>query len=287
MTSSQPDDYTFDSTAYGDVGLELSALISNYPPPFVYIHDSSDGLKVDARVITKLLQKPSEPLQEHGPITKVCCGWADAACCFTQRLLFEALIHSLVGHSPDWDEGCSNWSVDNGSQWNDNLDSFLQGLREAHIYLSKRFGVDSPGAAQGTNRKGKGKEQQYNGIRIVLVVARAERLKESVPELLVSLARLRELVRLDLCVVLSSEVEWDKIKSPLGAAPDPYFVDISPLTKEDTVSLLTASRYTRISSLYFATCAIFTLMTPMNSNTSLRRVGQASSSQFWTNINHN
>ena len=38
--------------------------------------------------------------------------------------------------------------------------------------------------------------------------------------------------RLDLSVVFVSQVEWEDIKPPLGASPDPYYMDIQSLSKE-------------------------------------------------------
>ena len=128
-----------------------------------------------------------------------------------------------------------------------------QGLRAAHGYLSGKYCADAT-VGKGGNAKGKAKDFQYDGVRLVLLVERAERLRETMAEVLVPLTRLQELVRdcnlqgiqdqlndlqtwLDLSVVFVSEVDWDNVKPPLGAAPDPYFIDIPPLTKESTSKL--------------------------------------------------
>ena len=115
-------------------------------------------------------------------------------------------------------------------RWNDTFDGFVLGLRAGHAYL------------------GKGKEKEGD-VRLVVVLERAERL---IPELMVPLTRLAELVssslsllaqltffwqaRVDLCVVFVSEVPWEMIRPQLGASPDPYFFDIPQPTKEGTFS---------------------------------------------------
>jgi hypothetical protein len=69
-----------------------------------------------------------------------------------------------------------NWGADGGVRWNDTFDRFMHGLRAVHTYL------------------GKGKEKEGD-VRLVVVVERAER---PIPELMVPLTRLAELVRLSL-----------------------------------------------------------------------------------------
>ncbi|KAG6905457.1 hypothetical protein DXG01_002552 [Tephrocybe rancida] len=66
------------------------------------------------------------------------------------------------------------------------------------------------------------------------------RLKETLPELLVPLTRLSELTQLDFSVILVSKVRWEDIRPPLGASPDPYFINVPPLSKEAIVQRLTS-----------------------------------------------
>lgn len=55
-------------------------------------------------------------------------------------------------------------------------------------------------------------------VRLVILVEQAERLKETLPDLVVPLTRLAELVR-----------------ASLGAAPDPYFIDIPRRRKKVSI----------------------------------------------------
>ena len=128
---------------------------------------------------------------------KVHYACVDAIACFTPKLLYEAIIHSLVDWEPTWEDGCAIWAADDDAnvvRWNENLDTFVHGLRAAHRNLCERAGVRVDG-----KEKGKGKDESeedggYDNVRLVIVVERAERLKEDHPELLVPLTRLAELV---------------------------------------------------------------------------------------------
>jgi len=197
MVQPEPQQPSIDVAGYESIVLELSALISNYPPSFIYVHDPQ-AYRSTRDILRNVLEDLSTTDERHGelPTFKICLGCADVAKCFTPRLFFESIIHELVGYSPDWEEGCSNWEGGSSTElrWNENTDAFIQGLRAANAHLEKTFG---PNAASGKG-KGKGERRQYEGVRLVLMVEKAERLKETMPELLVPLARLQELVRIML-----------------------------------------------------------------------------------------
>ena len=89
------------------------------------------------------------------------------------------MINSLASWTPQWGDGAVNWGPDNGVRWNDTFDGFVHGLRAVHAYL------------------GKGKENEGD-VRLVIVVERAERL---IPELMVPLTRLAELVSSSLSLL--------------------------------------------------------------------------------------
>ena len=183
----------------------------------------------------KALHHNSQPSSQQchlssapGP-SKVSYARADAIGCLSARLLYESIINSLANWTPQCEDGAVNWGADNGVRWNDTFDGFVHGLHAVHAYL------------------GQGKEKEGD-VRLVIVVERAERL---IPELMVPLMRLAELVspslslmaqltfwqaRVNLCVVFVSEAPWETIRPPLGASPDPYFFDIPPPTKESRSS---------------------------------------------------
>lgn len=180
---------------------DLWTLLALYPPPFIYIQDV-ESTRTTFSVVQKLLQSLSDaPHSETS--SKVYCARVDAISCFTPRLIFETIIHSLVGWEPRWEDGCAIWrsglegngeeneeddTVHVNLRWNENLDTFLHGLRAAHAHLRERHGSSR-------NGKGKGKaKDEHENVRFVIVVERPERLKEVHPELMVPFTRLAELV---------------------------------------------------------------------------------------------
>ena len=188
---------------------DLWTLLSTYPPPFIYIQDI-ESTQTAFSVVQELLQS----LSNTALSTKVHYARVDAISCFTPRLIFETIIHSLVGWESRWEDGCAIWSPGQESRerrgdenegennvrvelrWNENLDTFLHGLRSAHAHLSKQ--AVSKSRNRKGKRKGKGKEgiqAECDNVRFVIVVERPERLKEVHPELMVPFTRLAELVR--------------------------------------------------------------------------------------------
>ena len=159
---------------YEDFTTHFSTLISTMPPPFMYINDA-DAIQTTIAVIDSVLDHISSA---PGP-SKISYARADAIACFSARLLYESMINSLASWTPQWEDGAVNWGADNGVRWNDTFDGFMHGLRAVHAYL------------------GEGKEKE-GGVRLVIVVERAERL---IPELMVPLTRLAELVSSSLSLM--------------------------------------------------------------------------------------
>lgn len=185
---------------------ELSTLLSTYPPPFIYIQDS-ESFRSTCQLVKSVISA-IEPAPPPSPSSLFSSSSAtvpsfiihstriDAVSTFTNRLLFESVINSLAGWDVTWEDGCSNWhpNVEQGEQeldprWNENVDTFIHALRAVHGYLCRQHGIS----------QGKGKEksiQNDSSIRLVIVIERAERLKETNPELVVPLTRLAEMVLL-------------------------------------------------------------------------------------------
>jgi origin recognition complex subunit 5 len=194
---------------YEQFSTELSTLLSTYPPPFIYIQDS-ESFKSTCQVVDSVISvieqvpPPSSPSSLFSsspsiPSLIIHATRIDAVSTFTNRLLFDSVINSLAGWYVNWEDGCSNWhpnaDQDEGEQeidarWNENVDTFIHGLRAVHGYLCRQHGIS----------RGKGKEKSIQNdntsenIRLVIVTERAERLKETNPELLVPLTRLAEMV---------------------------------------------------------------------------------------------
>ncbi|KAG5636481.1 hypothetical protein H0H81_007877 [Sphagnurus paluster] len=184
-----------------------------------------------------VLTRTLDTIQEHEPVPskRVYYTKVNTVASFTARLLYDSVLNGLTSWSPSWEDGCANWSLEEGSQrYNENFDTFIHGLRAVSVHLR------AEGQRQ---RKGKGKQKMgvvEEDVRLVIVIERAERLKDTLPELLVPLTRLTELTQLDLTVIFISEVRWEDIRPALGASPDPYFIDITPPTKEIIVQRLSA-----------------------------------------------
>ncbi|KIJ14874.1 hypothetical protein PAXINDRAFT_78384, partial [Paxillus involutus ATCC 200175] len=54
--------------------------------------------------------------------------------------------------------------------------------------------------------------------------------------------------QVNISVIFLSSVRWEEIKPPLGAAPDPYYINVDPLTKQDVIQrLVSAYRTTSLA----------------------------------------
>ncbi|KAJ3763553.1 origin recognition complex subunit 5 C-terminus-domain-containing protein [Lentinula raphanica] len=175
---------------------QVVSLLELSPPPFIFIN-----APIASNFIVETLLSA---LQE-----KIRFVHIDGISCFTPRLLYDTILNGLSHHTPSWDDGCRNWSEETA---NDSMDSFLHALKSLHASLCSETRVDK--------------------LPLALVIDKPERVKERMPDLLAPLTRLAELTQLDVSVVLVSEVRWEDIRPPLGAAIDPYYVDIPVPTKE-------------------------------------------------------
>ncbi|RPD65379.1 hypothetical protein L226DRAFT_567376 [Lentinus tigrinus ALCF2SS1-7] len=230
-----------DSPHYEFVSNHLSLLLSSYPPPFIFIHDPET-----VRLTASLVQSTLHGLASKSPTSgesqiKYAC--VNAVACFSPRILYDTALNALAGWTPDWRDGATNWhgSGAEARRYNENFDAFVHGIQTIAA------GADNAGENAQTNGagKGKGKAKEQGAPpnrRLVLVVERAERLKDNLPELVVPLTRLGELSQVDITTLFLSEVQWQDIRLPLRASPEPYYIDVPFLIKQDTQELL-ASAY--------------------------------------------
>ncbi|PFH49483.1 hypothetical protein AMATHDRAFT_41543 [Amanita thiersii Skay4041] len=241
---------------------DLSTLVAFAPPPFIFIHNPI-APATTAATTRDILQRLSLEQDQNNvgwPPVHVRMGWVDGVACFAPRILYDSVINALSGWTIRWEEGCINWGDGSGRRWNESVDAFVRGLKAVERFIrEERKGkkreevskktVKENGKARGRGR-GKRKEKDKvvesdvevdEQVRFVIVVEHAERLKESMPELIVPLARLAEVTKLDLTILFISQVRWEDMKPPLGASPDPYFIDIPPLTKQQITSQLESS----------------------------------------------
>ncbi|KAI0674235.1 origin recognition complex subunit 5 C-terminus-domain-containing protein [Trametes maxima] len=223
------------TSEYDIVTSHLSALLLSYPPSFIFVHDP-DNSRLTSCVIASALQ--SLTLQKDACVN-IAYACLSAVACFSPRVLYDSALNSLAGWIPDWDDGALNWSASaDGGRYNESFDAFVHGLQAIHARATA--------AAAKVDRTGKGKEKptipvRQATFRMVLVIDRAERLRDTLPDLLVPLTRLAEMTNLDITTVFISEHQWQDIRPPLRASPEPYYIDVPYLSKQATLDVLESS----------------------------------------------
>ncbi|KAG8220677.1 OPT oligopeptide transporter protein-domain-containing protein [Butyriboletus roseoflavus] len=223
----------------------LTTLASTYLPPFIYVTDANNP-RVTTLVIDAIFQDVSS-IPDAPPTLY---AHVNAVACFTPRIFYDTVLNTLARWKPSWEDGCQVWPGDDPQRYNDSIDSFLHGLRRLRL---ERTGDPS-------KRKGKGKGKAVDSSNeqnssMVILIERAERLSEGVPELIVPLSRLAELSRIKVSVILLSSVSWENIRPALGASPDPYYVNVESLAKQNVIQrLVSAFRSTSSSDTPHVTC---------------------------------
>ena len=136
----------------------LPDLLGLAPPDFIYVTDASAPRLAAANVADALAS-----------LEDAATALVNAVACFTPRIFYDTVLNALADWHVSWESGCENWSGRKENQrWNDKLDGFIHGLKEL--------------------------AEQRRPTRIVIAVERAERLCGNLPELIVPLTRLAELV---------------------------------------------------------------------------------------------
>ncbi|KAH9965259.1 origin recognition complex subunit 5 C-terminus-domain-containing protein [Russula dissimulans] len=243
---------------------QLITLVTTCPPTFTYIHDPHTP-RATASLVNTLISSlsaidanPFAPDDDIVPV--IASAQVDAVACFSSRLFYDTTFNRLAKWRPRWEDGCENWPGRTVSdvRFNDSLDGFLHGLR----------------ALQGETDG----QKVAKAVKMVLVVDHAERLKESLPELLVPLTRLAELSRVDIQTIFISRSPWADVKPPLGAAIDPFHLSVYPPSQQDTLRILTsrfptdgdfaaaphahhpalAQLYSQYANTLYSTCSPFT-----------------------------
>ncbi|KAH7925660.1 hypothetical protein BV22DRAFT_1194968 [Leucogyrophana mollusca] len=217
----------------------ISALTESYLPSFIHITDTNN-LRLTSSVLDALFGNASS-MPDYPPIHY---AHINAVACFNTRLFFDTVLNSLSNWKVSWENGCRNWPGDDTQRFNDTVDSFFHGLRILRAQTPQ---------GPSTAAKGKEKEKDIEPAQeepvMILVVEKAERLAENLPELIVPLSRLAELAsnlrsslffmsQVRISVAFLSSVRWEDIKPPLGASPDPYCIDVEPPNKEDCIQRL-------------------------------------------------
>lgn len=153
----------------------ITSVTSSFVVPFLYITDRHNP-RITASVLDQIYTNRADTL--GCPTTRF--AHINAVACLTARLLYDTVLNALAGWEVTWDNGCQNWPGEDGQRYNDSMDSFLHGLR--HLRNIPLEG------------NGKGKRKAVEEPTMVLLIERAERLKDNLPDLIVPLTRLAELV---------------------------------------------------------------------------------------------
>jgi origin recognition complex subunit 5 len=170
---------------YDELISQLYTTLTVASPPFIYITDLVSP-KITANTTRCILQALADA---HSESHRVRFAHANAVACFTPRLLYDTVLNSLAGWNVEWANGCENWTVAGTEQrWNDSLDGFLHGLQAV---------AEIPSNPPEIPRKGKRKalEKDIQRARMVVAIEGVEKLKETLPDLIIPLTRLGELVR--------------------------------------------------------------------------------------------
>jgi origin recognition complex subunit 5 len=172
-----------ENPGFDDLVFQITTLISTHPPPFIYINSPASP-RVTSLVVSAVLSTLSDRPSTSN--LRIRYAHANGVACFTPRLLYDSVLNSLANWKVNWDDGCRNWAADGEKPiWNENLDSFLHGLKAVHAELAN---------SSLSGGKNKGKKPKVHVNRMVLLIERAERLKETMPDIIVPLTRLAELV---------------------------------------------------------------------------------------------
>ena len=224
---------------------QIITLVTTCPPTFTYVHDPYTT-RITASLVNALIlslsaidAKSFVPEDDVVPI--IASAQVNAVSCFTSRLFYDTTLNRLAKWRPCWDDGCDNWPGGSTSvRYNDSLDGFLHGLRVLHAQLSDNESGQ-------TSHRSRLKARVKNAVKMVLIIERAEKIKESLPEFLVPLTRLAELVRrpatalllinalkskVDIHTIFISQSPWEEIKPSMGAAVDPFHLSVCPPSQE-------------------------------------------------------
>lgn len=185
---------------YASFITHFTTLASTYLPPFIYITDANNP-----RITTSVIDAIFHNVSSIPGAPPTLYAHVNAVACFTPRVFYDTVLNTLAGWKPSWENGCQIWPGDDSQRYNDSIDSFLHGLRRLRLERTD----DS------SNRKGKGKGKaaasaNEQGPSMVILIERAERLSEGLPELIVPLTRLAELVSQLISSPVQSDLTWKK-----------------------------------------------------------------------------
>ncbi|THH05550.1 hypothetical protein EW145_g4711 [Phellinidium pouzarii] len=199
-----------------DLVHEFQSILPEEFPSFVFVRDAFAVGRTSA-ILRDVLTSLAENTSESGNLAFVV---ANCVACFTQRLLFDTILDSLATlYPPDSEKRIAETLVNHR---NDSLDGFLHCLRS---FFSE----------MGSYSEDAGAAKHYGFSKVVLVFKRAERLRDSLPKLIIPLTRLQELTGNNITTVFLTDTEWEYITPSSGSLVDPYRIAVNPPDKEDII----------------------------------------------------
>ena len=101
---------------------QVTSLVNSPNPSFAYIYDSQTPENT-RNILQCILARSTST----GAGTNIVYAFINCVACFSQRLLFDTTLNTLMKHHSDWSNGFGLWkngALDAGN-WNDSLDGFL------------------------------------------------------------------------------------------------------------------------------------------------------------------
>jgi hypothetical protein len=139
-----------------DIAL-LPSLLALSPPPFIHIHDPFDQFCYHADSLKA----------KH-------CVEIDCIECITPRVLYTRIINGLASWSVSWDNGCECWGGKRNGNWDTSWDAFIQALT---VLVRQLQTIEAD-------------------ARFILLLRNSDRMRDLLPNAIIPLTRLSELVKL-------------------------------------------------------------------------------------------
>ncbi|KLO12301.1 hypothetical protein SCHPADRAFT_424202 [Schizopora paradoxa] len=201
---------------------QVISLTTSPTPSFAYVYDAQTPENTRNMLQCVLARSTSA----CGGMN-IAYAFINCVACFSQRLLFDTTLNTLMKHRSTWNNGFGLWedgALEAGN-WNDSLDGFFRGLNSCYAMLLKGGAADDRRPPVST--------------KIVLVFERPEKLKETLPGIVMPLARLHEMAKANITTIFLGETEWENITPHAGTLPDPHRITVQTLSKEALMRMIT------------------------------------------------
>ncbi|KAL5013759.1 hypothetical protein ScPMuIL_008029 [Solemya velum] len=146
------------------------------------------------------------------------CVFVNCTECYSQRFLFEHILNGLHGNT--------DISVSVEKERCDNMNDFIRKFQDLVV------------------------EKSLDKETVYIVLDKAERLRDKDANILPVFLRLQELTKRNVCVVLLSEIVWEKFRFGTGF-PDPYILCFPDYTKDELIEIMALERPSEYSENFY------------------------------------